>query len=394
MSADGEAGENGLNREAAAGLVLLAAALLALVIANSGSQQSYFEFLERRVTLGLAPLALTKTVLHWINDGLMAIFFFLVGLEIKREMLTGALSSRKTAMLPAIAAVGGMVVPAFIYTAINWNDAAALKGWAIPAATDIAFAVSVLALLGSRVPPTLKIFLLALAIIDDLGAIIIIAIFYTHGLSLMALAMAFAGLLVLAGLNNSNVMRLWPYILVGLFVWLCVLKSGVHATLAGVATALAVPVSGHNPDHDSPLEKLEHALGTWVSFAILPLFAFANAGVSLSAVSLTQMLGPVPLGIALGLFVGKTAGIYGFARAAIRSGLADMPAGASRAQLLGTAVLGGIGFTMSLFIGTLAFSDAASATDLRIGVLAGSLLSAVTGYTILARCNNARSMTT
>jgi Na+:H+ antiporter, NhaA family len=391
LTADGETVGNGLNREAAAGLVLVAAALLALVIANSGSQQFYFELLERHVTLGIAPLALTKTVLHWVNDGLMAIFFFLVGLEIKREMLTGALSSRKTAMLPAIAALGGMVVPALIYTAINWNDAAALKGWAIPAATDIAFAIGVLALLGSRVPPALKIFLLALAIIDDLGAIIIIAIFYTNGLSLMALALAFAGLLVLAGLNKSNVMRLWPYILVGLFVWLCVLKSGVHATLAGVATALAVPVSGHNPAHDSPLEKLEHALGSWVSFAILPLFAFTNAGVSLSGVSLTQMLGPVPLGIALGLFVGKTAGIYGFARAAIRSGLADMPVGASRTQLLGAAVLGGIGFTMSLFIGTLAFSDAASATDLRIGVLAGSLLSAVTGYTILSRSNKARS---
>ncbi len=389
MTTSGATGTNGLNREAAAGLVLVAAAMFALVVANSPLQQSYFDLLEYPVSLGIAPLALTKTILHWVNDGLMAVFFFLVGLEIKRELLTGALSNAKSATLPAVAALGGMVVPALIYTAINWNDADALRGWAIPAATDIAFAVGVLALLGSRVPPALKIFLLALAIIDDLGAIIIIAIFYTSNLSIVALGLALAGIGVLAALNRANVVRIWPYILAGLFVWLCVLKSGVHATLAGVATALAVPIAGSASENESPLEKLEHALAPWVSFAILPLFAFANAGVSLGGVSLVQMLGPIPLGIGLGLFVGKTVGIYGFAAAAIRSGLADMPAGSTRAQLFGTAILGGIGFTMSLFIGTLAFPDPSSSADLRIGVLAGSLVSAVTGYLILSRSKSA-----
>ena len=373
-------------REAAAGLILLAAAILALVTANSQLHAPYFSLLSYPVTLGIAPLALTKTVLHWINDGLMAVFFFLVGLEIKRELLTGALSSRKSAALPAAAAAGGMVVPALIYTAINWNDAAALRGWAIPAATDIAFAVGVLALLGSRVPPALKIFLLAFAIIDDLGAIIIIALFYTDHLSLTALALAAAGLCVLASLNLKNVHRTWPYLLAGVFVWVCVLKSGVHATLAGVATALAIPVGGGAEDpHPSPLERLEHMLSPWVSFAILPVFAFANAGVSLGGITLGDVLAPIPLGIALGLFIGKAIGIYGAAQAAIRSGYAEMPVAADSVQLFGAAVLGGIGFTMSLFIGTLAFPDPASAADLRIGVLAGSILSAIVGYAVLAR---------
>jgi Na+:H+ antiporter, NhaA family len=376
-----------LEHEAAGGLCLLAAAAVALVIANSPLAGAYEHLLHAPATLGFAPLALSKSLLHWINDGLMAIFFFLVGLEIKREFLAGALSSRKSAALPVIAALGGMMVPALIYAVINWDNPVALKGWAIPAATDIAFAVAVLAVLGSRIPPALKIFLLALAIIDDLGAIVIIALFYTDNLSIQALLFAALGILGLAALNRSHVTRTWPYIIFGLFVWLCVLKSGVHATLAGVATALAIPLRAGTPEREGPLEKLEHALGPWVSFGVLPLFALANAGVSLKGVTAAQAFDTIPLGIVLGLFFGKPIGIYGFARAAIASGTASMPAGTSAKQLFGAAVLGGIGFTMSLFIGMLAFPDPALATELRIGVLAGSILSAIAGYIVLKRCS-------
>jgi Na+:H+ antiporter, NhaA family len=375
----------GLNSEARAGLFLMAAAALAMIVANSPLNHAYASMLETKLSLGVAPYVLSKTVLHWINDGLMAIFFFVVGLEIKREVFVGALSNRKSALLPVIAAVGGMIIPAMIYSAITWEDAAALNGWAIPAATDIAFAVGVLALLGSRVPASLKIFLLALAIIDDLGAILIIAFFYSSDLSWTSLALAAAGLTVLWAFNRRNVLSIWPYLAVGLFVWLCVLKSGVHATIAGVATALMIPISSTRGSDHGPLETLEHTLQPWVSFAIVPVFAFANAGVSLAGLTPAHMLSPVPLAIALGLFVGKAAGIYGFARTAIGAGLSQMPAGASHRQLFGVAVLGGIGFTMSLFIGTLAFPDAARAVDLRIGVLTGSLLSAAAGYLILSR---------
>lgn len=362
----------------------MAAAALAMIVANSPLNHAYASMLETKLSLGVAPYVLSKTVLHWINDGLMAIFFFVVGLEIKREVVVGALSNRKSALLPVIAAVGGMIIPAMIYSAITWEDAAALNGWAIPAATDIAFAVGVLALLGSRVPASLKIFLLALAIIDDLGAILIIAFFYSSDLSWTSLALAAAGLTVLWSFNRRNVLSIWPYLAVGLFVWLCVLKSGVHATIAGVATALMIPIGSTRGSDHGPLETLEHTLQPWVSFAIVPVFAFANAGVSLVGLTPAHILSPVPLAIALGLFVGKAAGIYGFARTAIGAGLSQMPAGASHRQLFGVAVLGGIGFTMSLFIGTLAFPDAARAVDLRIGVLSGSLLSALAGYLILS----------
>ena len=374
--------------EAKAGLALMAAAVLAMIVANSPLSAMYNDVLHSKLSLGIAPLALSKDVLHWINDGLMAIFFFVVGLEIKREVAIGALSNRKTAMLPVIAAIGGMIVPAMIYVAVNWGDQSALRGWAIPAATDIAFAVGVLALLGNRVPVSLKIFLLALAIIDDLGAIIIIALFYSANLSWMSLLLAAAGLLVLWGFNRSNITNVWPYIIVGLVVWLCVVKSGVHATIAGVATALMIPIAGARGTTARPLEALEHALVPWVSFAIIPLFAFANAGVSLHGVSPANLLAPVPLGIALGLFLGKAVGIYGFARTAISAGFSEMPKGASHAQLFGVAVIGGIGFTMSLFIGTLAFPDPSRAADLRIGVLTGSILSAVAGYLILSQCHS------
>ncbi len=387
---DAPARSDGFSREAAAGLILLASALLALGVANSPLGSLYDKLLHHEATIGIAPLALTKSLLHWINDGLMAIFFLLVGLEIKRESLIGPLSNRRSATLPVIAAAGGMLVPALIYTAINWGDPVALRGWAIPSATDIAFAVGVIAMLGKRVPSSLRAFLLALAIIDDLGAIIIIALFYSGHLSVSALALAAAGIATLVALNRSGVTKVWPYLIVGLFVWLCVLKSGVHATLAGVVTAIAIPFNGPKGSGDGPLLKLEHVLGPWVSFAIVPMFAFANAGVSLHGITFGELLTPIPLGIALGLFFGKAIGIYGFAKAAIRAGLGEMPRGASDVQLLGTAVLGGIGFTMSLFIGMLAFPGAAAAADLRLGVLTGSLISAAVGYIILANARGSK----
>jgi len=372
-----------LQHEAAGGVVLCVAAILALIVANSPLGPAYDRLLHAPVTLGFPPAGLTKSALHWINDGLMAVFFFLVGLEIKRELTVGALKSAKTAALPVIAAGGGMVVPALIYVTINWNDPIALSGWAIPAATDIAFAMGVLAVLGSRVPVALKVFLLALAIIDDLGAILIIAFFYSSELSLTALALAATGTLVLFALNRQRIDRIWPYILVGLFCWVCVLESGVHATLAGVITAFAIPLEAGTPEREGPLERLEHAIGPWVSFAILPIFAFSNAGVPLAGLSISDLTATVPLGIALGLLIGKPVGIYAFARAAVRAGLANMPAGANDKQLFGASVLGGIGFTMSLFIGILAFPDPAMAKFVRLGVLSGSLVAAILGYIIL-----------
>lgn len=372
-----------LQHDAAGGIVLVLAAVLALLAANTQAAPLYNALLEKSLTAGVAPFTLSKTVLHWINDGLMAVFFFLIGLEIKREFMAGALSSAKSAALPAIAALGGMIVPAAIYAAINWDNPVTLRGWAIPAATDIAFAVGVLALLGNSVPPALKVFVLALAIIDDLGAIIIIAIFYATDLSTTALALAAAGTFLLFLLNRWNVTRTWAYVLAGLFVWTCVLKSGVHATLAGVITALAIPLSAGISGQEGPLEKLEHALGPWVSFGILPLFAFANAGVSFAGLTFADLAAPVPLGIALGLFLGKPIGIYSFARTAISAGFAVMPHGTNSMQLFGASALAGIGFTMSLFIGMLAFTDPAFSSHVRLGVLTGSILSALAGFGIL-----------
>lgn len=374
---------NFLQHEAAGGIILCFAAMLALIVANSPLSVHYDHLLHTDLTLGIAPASLTKSLLHWINDGLMVVFFFLVGLEIKRELKVGALKSAKTAALPAIAAVGGMAVPAIIYAAFNWNDPAALHGWAIPAATDIAFAMGVIAVLGSRVPFALKVFLLALAIIDDLGAILIIAFFYTSDLSLVALGLAGLGALVLFAMNQQKIDRIWPYLLVGFFVWVCVLKSGVHATLAGVITALAIPLECGIPNQKGPLERLEHAIGPWVSFLILPIFAFANAGVSLAGLSMAELMSPVPLGIALGLLIGKPLGIYIFSIVAIGAGFAQMPSNTTRAQLFGASVLAGIGFTMSLFIGILAFTDPAMAKDVRLGVLSGSLIAATLGYIVL-----------
>ncbi len=374
-----------IRHEAASGVILLAAAVFALLMANSPLSWLYSGLLETPVTIGVGSFKLDKHLLHWVNDGLMAIFFFLVGLEIKRELVAGELSTRAQATLPIIGALGGMIVPALIYTWFNWSDPVAAHGWAIPAATDIAFAVGVLALLGDRVPNSLKVFLLALAIIDDLGAIIIIALFYTANLSLAALALAVLGIAALIALNKYNVLRLWPYVLVGLFIWLCVLKSGVHATLAGVVTALAVPMTVPPGGSRSPLARAQEALHPFVTYAILPLFAFANAGVSLAGITLDKVVDSIPIGIALGLFLGKPVGIFLFSRLAIASGLADRPEGATWAQLFGIAVLGGIGFTMSLFIGTLAFTDPILGAEVRIGVLMGSVASAVVGFQLLRR---------
>ncbi len=372
-----------LQHQAAGGIILLAAAVAALIASNSPLNWLYDLFLSVPVGVRAGALEIQKPLLLWINDGLMAIFFFLVGLEIKRELVRGELSTFGQAALPAIAAVGGMIVPALIYTAVNWGDPVALRGWAIPAATDIAFAVGVLAVLGSKVPASLKIFLLALAILDDLGAIIIIALFYTENLSWISLAIAAAGSVVLWLLNARNVTRLAPYVLTGLVIWVCVLKSGVHATLAGVIVAIAIPLTPKAPGEPSLLEELEHSLHPWVAFAVLPLFAFANAGVSLQGFSSGDLLQPIPFGIAAGLFVGKTVGIFVATWLAIAAGLGAKPAGATWVQVAGVGMLGGIGFTMSLFIGMLAFPDPAQAAPLRLGVLAGSLVSAVAGYLVL-----------
>jgi NhaA family Na+:H+ antiporter len=324
------------------------------------------------------------SLLHWINDGLMAIYFLLVGLEIKRELLAGELSSVKRAALPAIAALGGMVVPALIYLAFNWNTPATLRGWAIPAATDIAFALGVVALLGSRVPTSLKVFLTALAILDDLGAILIIAVFYTADLSLAALGLAATGLAVLFAFNRFGVRHLAAYLAVGMLVWCAVLASGIHATLAGVAVALAIPLRTEGAtDERAPLHRLEHGLHPWVAYGILPIFGLANAGLSLGGLSLAAFLTPVPLGIAAGLFFGKQIGVMAASWWAVRRGWAQWPEGASAWQIYGVALLCGIGFTMSLFIGGLAFASEALQDQVKLGVFSGSLAAAVAGFIVL-----------
>jgi NhaA family Na+:H+ antiporter len=337
------------------------------------------------VEVRFGALHLAKPLLLWINDGLMAVFFMLIGLEVKREVLEGELSSPSQIILPGVGAIGGMLVPALVYVALNRGDELALNGWAIPTATDIAFALGVLALLGPRVPVSLRVFLLALAIFDDLGAIVIIAVFYSGDLSLTSLAIAAIALAVLAILNLLNVTRIAAYVLVGVVLWVAVLKSGVHATLAGVALGFAIPLGAKNAPEQSPLRHLEHALHPWVAFFIVPLFAFANAGVSLQGLTWEAIFAPVPLGIAAGLFLGKQIGVLLFCGLMIRFGWAKLPDGATWAGFYGVAVLCGIGFTMSLFVASLAFQHAAS-TYLgaeRLGILVGSTLSATLGYLIL-----------
>ncbi|RWP78105.1 Na+/H+ antiporter NhaA [Mesorhizobium sp.] len=369
-----------LDSEAAGGIILMAAAALALIVANSPLAEIYFDALHAY----LGPLSVS----HWINDGLMAVFFLLVGLEIKREMLDGQLSTWPRRVLPGVAAAGGMLVPALVYVAINRDNPAALSGWAIPTATDIAFALGVLSLLGNRVPGSLKVFLTALAIIDDLGAVVIIAVFYTSGLSLAYLGAAFAVIALLIAFNRMGVLTLLPYLVLGAVLWVLVLKSGVHATLAGVALALTIPLKvtpgiSHDLDH-SPLHRLEHGLHGIVPFFVIPIFGFANAGVSLAGLSAAALVEPLTLGVAAGLVAGKLVGVFGSSALAIRLGFADLPVNAGWLHMVGISLLCGIGFTMSLFIGLLAFANNVELQDaVKVGILAGSFIAAILGAAVL-----------
>ncbi|MEE4340652.1 Na+/H+ antiporter NhaA [Pseudomonas alliivorans] len=369
--------------EAAGGLLLIAAAALALVINNSPLSWLYNAFLETPVEARIGALQIAKPLLLWINDGLMALFFLVIGLEVKREVLEGHLSKPSQVVLPGAAAIGGMVVPALIYVALNTGNAEALNGWAIPMATDIAFALGVLALLGKRVPVSLKLFLMTLAIIDDLGAIIVIALVYSGELSQVSLILAGVSIIALIAMNRSGVSRLAPYLLIGLVLWVCVLKSGIHATLAGVVLAFCIPL--RTSTKASPLLTLEHGLHPWVAYGILPLFAFANAGVSLAGVTMDSFTHSVPLGIAAGLLLGKTAGVFGLTWLAVRTRLASLPKEANWGHVLGVSILCGIGFTMSLFVGSLAFEPGVSgyAGEDRMGILTGSILSAIIGYGVM-----------
>ena len=384
-----------LRLEASSGILLLLAAVLAMLVENSAASGLYDALLGTPVEIRIGGFEIAKPLLLWINDGLMAIFFFLVGLEVKREFLDGELSEPSRVVLPVIAAIGGMAVPAAIYVAINWGDPVSLRGWAIPSATDIAFALGVLALLGSRVPNTLKLFLMTLAIVDDLGAIVIIALFYTSDLSVVSLLFAVLALAILFALNRYGVLSLVPYLLVGVVLWAAVLKSGVHATLAGVLTALFIPYAREEGAARTQLEKLEHDLHPAVVYGILPLFAFANTGISFDGLTADSLLHPVPLGIAAGLFLGNQLGVFGLSWLAIRAGIARLPQGASWLQLYGVAALCGIGFTMSLFISSLAFEQGGPGLDVddRLGILIGSVVSALLGYAILRFTPSGRNST-
>ncbi|CNF46802.1 Na+/H+ antiporter NhaA [Yersinia similis] len=372
-----------LRQEAAGGLILIIAAAIALLMANSSLQGVYQSFLDIPVSIKIASLDISKPLLLWINDGLMAVFFLVVGLEVKRELMEGSLAGRDKAVFPAIAALGGMLAPALIYLLFNGADEVTRQGWAIPAATDIAFALGVMALLGNRVPTGLKVFLLALAIIDDLGVIIIIALFYTQQVSLQSLGIAAAAIALLAYMNWRGVGKTSAYLLVGLVLWVCILKSGVHATLAGVIVGFMIPL--HTKDQRSPSESLEHGLHPWVAYLILPLFAFANAGVSLQGVSFAGLTSLLPMGIATGLFIGKPLGIFAFSWLAVKLGIAKLPDAINFKQIFAVSVLCGIGFTMSIFIASLAFegTDIALTTYSKLGILLGSTTAAVVGYSLL-----------
>jgi len=374
-----------LRLESTAGIVLFITAILALIIDNTSWRVYYHAFFDYTFSVQLGPIKLSKPVLLWVNDGFMAVFFFLVGLEIKRELLEGELSSFRRASLPAFAALGGMVFPAVIYMYFNHSDAVAMQGWAIPVATDIAFSLGILALLGSRVPVALKIFLTALAIFDDIGAIAIIAIFYTSDIAESLLFASVGLILILFLLNRFKVTRYSPYILVGIVLWVCVLKSGVHATLAGLVLAFAIPLKDPKRPDFSPLNNLEHKLHPWVAYLILPLFAFANAGISFKGLSLNHFLSPIPIGILCGLFFGKQVGIWFASYLGIWTGLAQKPKMLTGVGIYGIGLIAGVGFTMSLFIGNLAFSRLGGDYPalVRVGVIVGSLLSGLFGYLIL-----------
>ncbi len=374
-----------MRHEAAGGILLVAAAILAMVLANTPFHFLYKYLIETPVALQIGALQIAKPLLLWVNDGLMAIFFFLVGLELKREFIEGELSKPSNIILPALGAVGGMVIPALIYWYFNAGDSEAVKGWAIPAATDIAFALGVLTLLGNKVPTSLKVFLTSLAIFDDVGAILIIAFFYTSKLSVLALGVVLGCIVFLFFLNKRGSASKSMYISAGIVMWVAMLKSGVHATLAGVILAMFIPIKTDNPDDPSPLKTMEHDLHPTVAFLILPVFAFCNSGIELTTISVDQLLHPIPLGIALGLFVGKQIGVFTFCWLGIKMGLAQLPKGVSYLSLYGVSIICGIGFTMSLFIGALAFEDTSvkMVIDERLGILIGSLLSGVAGYLIL-----------
>jgi len=371
--------------ESASGIILMLAAVLALVFANTPLQSYYALLLDTPVEIRIGTFEIAKPLLLWINDGLMAVFFFLIGLELKRELIEGELSDKRNIILPGVGAIGGMAFPALIYIYFNKADPIAIQGWAIPAATDIAFALGVLSLLGSRVPTTIKIFLASLAIFDDIGAIIIIAIFYTAKISFTSLVVVACCIPILAYLNKRNTTSLSPYILIGIIMWAAALKSGVHATLAGVILAMFIPMKSKTDSNLSPLKEMEHDLHPVVAFFILPIFAFANAGVSFSGVGTEQLLHNVPVGIALGLFAGKQAGVFGLCWLAIKLKLTNLPKGMSWSSLYGTAALCGIGFTMSLFIGSLAFEETGvnKTFDDRLGIILGSLISGIVGYMVL-----------
>ncbi|MDH4107580.1 MAG: Na+/H+ antiporter NhaA [Gammaproteobacteria bacterium] len=374
-----------LRHESASGIILMGMAALALVAANSPLHSWYDLLLQVPVEIRIGALHIDKPLLLWVNDGLMAVFFFLVGLELKREIIEGELSEPSQVVLPAVAALGGVLVPVGIYVMLNAGDPVNLQGWAIPAATDIAFALGIMSLLGDRVPVSLKVFLVSLAIFDDIGAVAIIALFYTSGLSGQALAVAAVCLALLAVLNRRGVTQVSTYLWIGLVMWVAVLKSGVHATLAGVALAMFIPMRDPDEPEHSPLSTLEHDLHHAVAFVILPVFAFANAGIPLGGIGLEQLLHPVPLGIMAGLFVGKQVGVFGFSWVAVRLGVAKLPDGANWPALYGVALLSGIGFTMSLFIASLAFENSrvGDVFDERLGIIVGSLLSGVCGYLVL-----------
>ena len=369
------------SHEASGGVLLMASAVLALIVANSSLAGLYEGALGSYLAVTLNGEGLEKPLILWINDGLMAIFFFLIGLELKRELLEGKLKNPADVLLPGMAAVGGMALPALVFVMFNWGNAATIGGWAIPAATDIAFALGILALVGSRAPASLKVFLLTLAILDDLGAILIIAIFYTAELKIDYLYLALIPLAGLIWLNMRGAHRMAPMILLGAIMWFFVLKSGVHATLAGVVTAFCIPLK--DKWGKSPLHSIEHNLAPYVLYLIVPVFAFANAGVVLKGMTFAALLAPLPLGIALGLIVGKQLGVFGITYLMVKSGLARMPDGANWAHIYGVACLAGIGFTMSLFIGSLSFEDAALMNQVRLGVLSGSAVSAILGYAVL-----------
>ena len=368
--------------ETSGGIILMIAAVLAMIIANSPLATAYDAILGTYIKVGIGSFEIAKPAILWINDGLMAIFFFLVGLEIKREVLAGELSSFDKAILPIMAAIGGMAIPGLIYAIINWGTPENLNGWAIPTATDIAFALGILALIGSRAPVALKIFLLAIAIIDDLGAIVIIAVFYTSQLSMNALTISMLGFAAAIVLNRMGVQRTAPYLLVGIVMWVFVLKSGVHATLAGVLIALTIPLKSKNED-EALLYKMEHGLHPWVAFLILPIFAFANAGVNFTGIGIDDLLQPLTLGIAVGLFLGKQIGVFLATWIGVKSGIARLPENVTWRHVYGVACLTGVGFTMSLFIGSLAFGDADEMNAVRLGVVLGSVLSGLFGYVLL-----------